>query len=259
MVRMSDSPSPETPSVIVCPVAPWYYRRMGLLALMLAGMGLYFLYDGKWGYPKANVAADAKARFESEVLADYDAAVAKGPEATKAWVADAREKGWIIKPELDAPRWSDYAAPHGWAENPRLYSKEEIREQFYWGGGMILCAALVGVVVLLNHNKKFVGHADHMVMPNGVKVYFRDVFRVDKRKWDIKALAYAWYRPGGEGTAERRAVIDDLKYDGAGRVLDRLLENFSGELIEKLPDAEEPATTEAEGGQDGETAPRTAS
>lgn len=241
MVRMSDSSTSAKPDVIVCPVSPWFYRRMGLLALLMVGMGLYFIYDGRVGYPKANKAAEAKAQFEQEVLKDYDDAVARGPDAAKAWVKDARLKGWIIKPDLEQPRWSDYAAPRGWPENPKHYTPEEIHEQFYWGGAMIVGAAVVGIIVLLNHNKRFVGHADHMVMPNGKVVQYKDVYKLDKRKWDIKALAYAYYREGGEG-AEHRAVIDDLKYDGAGRVLDRLMEQFKGELIEKVAAPEEEAS-----------------
>jgi hypothetical protein len=41
-------------------------------------------------------------------------------------------------------------------------------------------------------------------------------------------------------------VIDDLKFDGAGKVLERLLAQFSGELIEKLPDEIEPEPEQSE-------------
>ena len=78
-----------------------------------------------------------------------------------------------------------------------------------------------------------------MIMPNGAEVRFADVFRVDKRKWDNKGLAYVYHRSGGAG---KRAVVDDLKYDGAGRVLDRLLAQFNGELIEKVQDVNEDET-----------------
>ena len=78
------------------------------------------------------------------------------------------------------------------------------------------------------------------MLPNGGKVFFADAFKVDKRLWDNKALAYVWHRPAGGN--EVRAVIDDLKFDGAGRALDRLLSQFKGELIEKV--AEPSATSE---------------
>jgi hypothetical protein len=70
----------------------------------------------------------------------------------------------------------------------------------------------------------------------------------DKRKWDNKGLAYAWYQtePGGR---EKRVVIDDLKFGGADRVLERLLGAFKGELIEKVAEVDQEgveATSESE-------------
>jgi hypothetical protein len=61
---------------------------------------------------------------------------------------------------------------------------------------------------------------------------------VDKRKWDNKGLAYAWHQTEPSGR-EKRVVIDDLKFGGADRVLERLLGAFKGELIEKVVEAEE--------------------
>lgn len=242
---------PATEQTITCRVTPWYFRRMGLLAAMFAFMGAYFCYDGKWGYPKANVIAEKKSWYEKEVLASYDAERAKGEEATEAWMKQARDKGWVIRAELKEPRWDDYAAPHGWDSKPKFYSEEEIHQQFQWGGGMFIGAVITGLLVLLSRNKVFVGHAHDMVMPDGKTVHFADVFKVDKRKWDNKGLAYAYYRAGGAGP-EKKAVIDDLKYDGAGKVLDRLLHQFSGELIEKVAEPEDEA--EAEAGKEGKGA-----
>lgn len=230
-------PATDSNETILCRVTPWYYRRMGLMALMFVGMGLYFFYDGKIGYAKDNEIVAKKEWFESEVLKEYDDARLQGEEFTRSWVKMARERGWIVSPNLNEPRWNDYAAPYGWPEKPKKHSEEEIEQQFYWGGAMILGAAIAGLLVLLNHSKVLIGRADRMVMPNGKEVRYADVTRVDKRKWDVKALAYVQYRPGG-GSTTRQVTIDDLKYDGAGRVLDRLLSQFSGELIEKIPDEE---------------------
>lgn len=241
MGGMSEEESaPREPETIACHVTAWYYRRMGLLAAMFLGMGMLFFYDGKIGYPKKNVVAVKKEWFEETVMKGYDAAKAAGPETLQTWVKDAKDRGWIVNPALDQPRWDDYAAPHDWPSDPKKYSQEEIDQQFYWGAAMVIGAAVVGALVLLTHNKVFTGHPDHMVMPNGARVAFADVFKVDKRKWDNKGLATVYYREGGEGQ-ERKAVIDDLKYHGAGRVLDRLMAGFSGELIEKVQDEETPA------------------
>ena len=227
----------DIPETILCRVTPWYYRRMGLLALMFLGMGLYFFYDGKIGYAKDNEIVARKEWFEKEVLKEYDDARLQGEEFTQAWIKMARERRWIVSPNLNEPRWNDYAAPFGWPEKPKKHSEEEIEQQFYWGAAMILGAAIAGILVLFNRNKVLIGHADHMIMPNGIHVRFADVTRVDKRKWDVKGLAYVQYRTGEQGST-RQVTIDDLKYGGAGLVLDRLLAQFSGELIEKIPDEE---------------------
>lgn len=249
---MSEEPADDPDEIIVCRVTTWYYRRMGLLAAMFLGMGLYFFYDGKVGYPRDNEIAAKKEWFEDTVLSEYDAEKARGEAAAQEWVKQARvkdreDKPWISTPTLQEPRWNDYAAARNWPEKPKKHSVEEIEQQFYWGGAMLLGAVIAGVLVLWNHNKRLTGHPDHMILPNGTNVRFVNVFKVDKRKWDNKGFAYAHYREG-EGRAAHRAVIDDLMYGGAGRVLDRLLSQFNGELIEKIPDDDE-VVTEASAGE----------
>jgi len=243
---MTDSVIPTTNEVITCRVTRWYYRRMGLLTAMFIGMGLYFFYDGKWGYPKKNAIAEQKEWFEREVvgtgdppaIGSYEAAKKMGEQAVNQWMTDARSKQWVISLQMQEPRWDDFAAPHGWASDPKKYSAEEIEQQFYWGGAVLLAGLFTGTLLLLNRNQTFVGHLDHMVMPNGKKVRYDSAYKVDKRKWDNKGLAYVYYRES-EGAASMKAVIDDLKFGGADKILDRLLENFSGELIEKVQDPDE--------------------
>jgi hypothetical protein len=91
-------------------------------------------------------------------------------------------------------------------EDPNLYSEREIAEQFWFGYGCIAGALVVtGVVLLANRGKVLRGEADHWVTPEGVKIAFADVFRVDKRKWEHKGLAYAWYRtPAARKSARHR-------------------------------------------------------
>ncbi len=231
------TPEPQAPDAetIICRVTPWFYRRMGILAAMLAFMGLYFLYDGKIGYRKANVIADEKEKFEQEFLKSFEDAASAG--RLDEWIERARAEGKPTGENGEPPKWASYAAQRGWPEQPKRYSEDEIVQQFQWGGGMLLLAFFVIVKVLLDRGKTLVGREQHMIMPNGAEVRFADVYKVDKRKWDHKGLATVHHRVGG---VEKRAVVDDLKFDGAGRVLDRLLAQFSGELIEKIQEAEEP-------------------
>jgi hypothetical protein len=238
-------PAPDPNATIICRVTTWYFRRMGLLAAMLAGMGLYFLYDGRIGYPRDNKMAAEKEWYDREVIGDpkspadqsYEAARKVGDDFTAEWLKMARERGWIINPDLKEPRWADYAAARGWPEEPKFHSPDKIHEQYYFGGAMLLAAAVAGLLVLKNRNKVLLGYPDHMVMPDGVTVRYDQATCVDKRKWEHKGLAYVHYR-AAEGAATRRATIDDLMYGGAEKVLKRLLSQFTGELIEKVPEQE---------------------
>lgn len=221
---------PSTP--VICRVTRWYFRRMGMLAGLFLVFGLMFLYDGISGYPKSVALAKKKEWFTGEFLTSFDAAKRDGK--LEQWIADAEAKGLPTGSEGEPPKWVSYAAKNGWEEDPKLYTEREIAEQFWFGYGCLAGAAIVGVVLLLNGRKTLCGEADHWVTPEGVKIAYKDVFRIDKRKWEHKGLAYAWYRTAGG--AEKRAVIDDLKFSSADQVLERLMKAFSGELIEKISD-----------------------
>jgi hypothetical protein len=46
---------------------------------------------------------------------------------------------------------------------------------------------------------------------------------------------------------EKRAIIDDLKFAGADKILDNLMANFDGELVERVStEPNEPAEDDAE-------------
>jgi hypothetical protein len=209
---------------------------MGILGGMLILMGAYFIYDGAIGYPKKNERADVQKWFEEEVLGGYDEAKADG--RLSSWLEEAADKGWPTGENGEPPKWAAYAAERGWPEKNEKYTEKEIEEQFWWGGGTLLAAAIVGVLLLLNRNKVLTGLPDGFITPEGIEVKHAEVFKVDKRKWDQKGLAYAWFRPGGDG-AEKKVIIDDLKFGGADAILTALLANFSGELIEKVADDED--------------------
>jgi hypothetical protein len=215
---------------ILCRVTSWYYRRMGMLAGLFLIFGLVFLYDGLWGYPAKVVIAQEKEKFMKEFLPSFEAAKKEGRMAQ--WMEDAKSRGMPTGVDGDSPRWKSYAAKKGWEEEPKLYSEREIAEQFYYACGCLAGALIAGILILRNRGKVLLGEADHWVSPEGVPIRYADVFRVDKRKWEHKGLAYAWYRT--QGGAEKREVFDDLKYAGADKVLERLLARFSGELIEKV-------------------------
>lgn len=233
--------SSQSSETILCRITRWYYRRMGLLAGLCLIFGLFFLYDGIWGYPKVVAVAKKKEWFIQEFLPSFDVARREG--RMEQWLADARAKGLPTGVDGDSPRWKSYAAKNGWDEEPKHYTDREIAEQFYFAYGCFVASLVSGILVLLNRGKVLRGEADHWITPEGVQIPYKSVFRVDKRQWEHKGLAYAWYRT--QAGAEKRAVIDDLKFGGADQILTRLLNRFSGELIEKVS---EPDTGETQPG-----------
>lgn len=228
--------------IITCRLTRWYLRRIGLLTAAIFAMGCYFLYDGQWGYPKKNKIEEQKEWYTAEVIGAFKEAQSQGDNAAAEWMREARKKGWVVDPNLTQPQWIDYAAPRGWAAEPKKYTAEEIQQQFWIGWAMVAAAAIMGALLALNRNKTLVGHADHMILPNGRTVRFADAFKVDTRKWDSKGLAYVYSRePGDKST--HKATIDDLKYHPAEQVLKRLLSQFQGELIAPAKEATPSKTT----------------
>lgn len=220
---------------------------MGMLGGLFLVFGLVFLYDGIWGYPKAVMLAKKKEWFTQEFLPSFDKAKQEGH--LDQWIADAKAAQLPTGTDGEPPRWVSYAAKNGWDEDPKLYTEREIAEQFWFGYGCVAGAVIVGLVLLMNRGKCLRGEKDHWITPEGTKIAYGHVFRVDKRKWEHKGLAYASYRT--ESGGEKRAVIDDLKYAGADRVLARMLESFNGELIEKIVDEAPIKQTPQESGEQG--------
>ncbi len=226
-------------SVIECRVTPWFYRRMTLLATMFLVFAALFFKDGMHSWPQENAMADKKDWFEHDVLEAYDKAKAAGQ--LNEWTNNAKTRDLPVKEDGEPVKWATYAAERGWPEKPKRRTTGEIEQQYYWGGAMALAALITCLNVLFNRNRKLTGYPDHLVTPQGRHVAYADAFRVDKRNWAVKGLASVYYREGGQGPG-KKATIDDLKFDGAGKVLERLLLNFKGELIDKAPDPEAAGT-----------------
>jgi hypothetical protein len=228
-------PSSAPEGRLVCSVTPWYFKRMAMMGGLLAFFALWFYKDGKWSWPEE--------RRQAEVLTDYrrlrdDYEKAKTEGRLDAWTAETKKKEYPLGEDGLLIKTGLYAAQHNWPEDPKLRTPEEIYQQFYYAAGAGIGALVVAILVLRSRNKKLVGEIDHFLTPEGETVRFADVFRVDKRKWDNKGLAYIGYH---SAKGDRTAVIDDLKYGGADKVLDRIINAFSGELIEKVDDPDDNA------------------
>lgn len=132
--------------------------------------------------------------------------------------------------------WAFYGAGTGYkhwkVKDPVYHFSSEIRGQL-WIANILWGLAFVTFLWMgFSSRRRLSADVDAVTTEGGVRVPFKSVFEIDTRKWDKKGLAYAKYH--NEDGAERRAVIDDLKYKEADQVLERLLSNFNGRLIEKV-------------------------
>ena len=190
------------PEEIICRTTPWYKKRRLLMVAMLLGFSAYFFYDWKVGYPKQQQ--------------EYNA---YWPVYQELSVKNKDDKGWLAK-----------AKDNGWPESPKEKDwNYKLKEQFIWGVGTGLAGLGMLIAFMRNKDRVLRANATTLTTPEGVTIPFASVSRIDKRKWDNKALAYLWWQ---DGEVTKKAVIDDLVFDGAGKVLDRLMSQFHGELID---------------------------
>lgn len=142
----------------------------------------------------------------------------KGASKKREWAfygATSGRKGWLVK-------------------DPVYHFSSEIKAQF-WIAYILWAMAVVTLFwMTFSGRRRLSADMNSLTTEGGARVLFKSVFEVDTRKWDKKGLAYARYH--NEDGAEKRAVIDDLKYKEADKILERLLSNFSGRLIEKVKD-----------------------
>jgi len=232
--------SKENP--ILCTVDKWYFKRMGLLTLMLSAFVLWFLYDAYIGYPKQNVKAEKKEFFDAGATAHDEWKTSEQP--IEVWLATAEKEGYPIQDNGEPQTWASYSSKNGLKDNPKKHNADDILQQKRWAGGFGLGALAVAVTVLLNRNKKIEADADSWTDPGGNRISFDSIYEIDKRKWDNKGLAYLRYRD--ESGAEKKATLDDLKYTGADKILERIMANFKGDLIETIVEEDDEPEEEAE-------------
>lgn len=178
---------------IVTTVSREWKRRMLMQSAFCVGFGLWFFYDGGVTYPRHN-----------ERVAEYHTAVGSG----------------------ETGRWSDFALKRGWPgqDHPAAYSAAELKTQFVLGA---ICIALGGVTVvwlLLGRRQKMSSDGRIICGERGERVPLEAFVSVDKRKWERKSIAYAFYERDGR---RRRLTIDDYKFVGAEDILKQIEEQIA--------------------------------
>lgn len=168
---------------------------------------------------------------DNEVPANKEEATPEAKLGQYGWVAlksafdgAAKKRDWAV--------YGVTSGRKGWgAKDPHYHSRSEINGQFLIAYCLWAMALATLGWALFNSRRTLSADGESFTTEGGTRVFFKSVFEIDTRKWDKKGLAYVRYR--NESGSEKRAVIDDLKYKEADEILDRLLANFSGRIIEK--------------------------
>ncbi len=189
-------------------------QRMLLITLIITGAGLWFLYDGLFGYPKNNVRAAVYLPLKEKLGADT-------PELDKAWTEAARERGWS-----DTPPKKEYSAG-------------DIQIQIG-----IAIVALLGGAAAATHFLRSLNTTTRLedgkiLLPDRRVIAIDTVRSVSKRRWKSKGIADLVYE-AGPGRL-KRFILDDYKYIGADKILE--------EVEKVLPKASD-AASQAKGAAD---------
>lgn len=172
-------------------------RRMILLALMINGSGLWFLYDGYVAWPAEAERHKQLAVLVSKLIETGQALDAKDPAVARAWAT--------------------YAAEHSLpAKLPKERTAGDLGGQRGIGGVMMAAGLLFVGWVVLQHRKSVRVNGDVITGASGETVHLDSIVDMDRRKWANKGIAYAIYEQDGR---QRRLCLDDHKFIGCEAII----------------------------------------
>ena len=278
-------------NTIICLPTKWFLWRAVAMLVLFGVFTVLFFRDWKVGYPKKNLVFHTHAVFEAarkafaegekegQTAADWEAyakaqkmgfpeeegTLPKGVDPGAGWpdvLVDyesyraAHEEGLNKKV---APMWLDYSNAQGWSsEAPdAAMSKEKIDQQLYVGCGTAVLTLLAGFYLIRTGRRSMRVDDEAYYAPGGRRIPFGQIRRIDTRKWAAKGLAYLYYE--GEGGGTEKTKVDGMVYgqfkeeEGAPaeQLYQRILKNFSGELVElEAEEEEEEAVAEVEESKD---------
>lgn len=173
-----------------------------LLFFAFAGL---FVYDGVFAWPNRNIVAHEYFEFIESGKSKHD------------WPAYAKQKG-LKDYELGSIFAGGFGTPKKEYKHEHVKDQRQLNEQFWWAGGLALIGlGFLGKIVL--DRKKVLAYDDTaLISPEGKRVPLESIKEIDTAKWEKKGLGYVRYEENGE---LRKLVLDDLKYDGAEKVLEK--------------------------------------
>jgi len=154
-------------------------KQKGFLALFFVGIGLWFLFDGKVGFPKSN----------------------------DRWLAHEK-----FKTENRLSEWPQFAKNAGWNETPphKYYKKNDIAAQYFIGALAVVFGMAVFIYWAGQIKLVFKLEEGAVIIPGGKRVPFESITGINRKKWDDKGLATIYYSIDGRAG---KFILDDYKFD----------------------------------------------
>ncbi|MGJ8643062.1 MAG: hypothetical protein ACSHX9_06610 [Luteolibacter sp.] len=266
-----------SPEQIVCKATPWFTFRAAAMLAMFGVFSVLFYIDGTTGYRKKNLEYYVHATFAeagrifseknkagtltaSEWKEFSEKQTVKLPEASLLPVDTKLPMPWPdvltdfekMKPLQTHLLWQEYSGENGMNVKPAEHSFDagKIREQIivFWICLSLFLITLFFLIRTLSRSLK--ADEEALTTVKGKRIPYSEMTSLDLRKWDTKGIAFIDHA-GSAGSG--RVRIDGLTYGGfkkdkdepAERLMQKIRENFSGELIEYTTVEEEEKTTEA--------------
>jgi hypothetical protein len=198
----------------------------GLIFLAVAGV---FYWDGLYAWPERNKIVEAYFEYIENDGSVHD------------WPRYAEEE-LRLEPPLFTSIRSEY-------KHEDLKNREKLNEQLYIAAIFTVLGLLFFGKIFLDRNKALQADAEKVIAPDGTELRFDDIKLIDDRKWAKQGLAYLRY---DENNEPQKVVLDDLKYDGAEKVLERAKKHAGPTVTEREAQARAAEEDTAESEDAGE-------
>jgi len=172
-------------------------KRMLFMLFMILGSGAWFLSDGCIYWPKEQQRYVEFTEIRGELEALGKPVDDESHELRMAWERHARESGYKRK-------------------FPKERTDAKVREQILIGSIMLAGGVLFAAWIVWNHTRKVTVEGEVVTGASGEQVMLDSIFKIDRKKWEKKGIAYAIYEEAGK---QKRLTLDAHKFEGCEAII----------------------------------------
>jgi len=160
-------------------ISTGYRYRLGAIAVVCLGFGVWSVYDGVVVYPRHNRVVEQFQQFKSEKRLDQ-------------WPQHARAHGWSVDdPGSPKSQWS-------------------INTQYVQAAITLTLGVLFGAGFVRSFGRWIAVDDDGLTTSWGAKVRYDQIKSLDQKRWKTKGIAVVNYQ---DNSQKQKIVLDDWKYN----------------------------------------------